>query len=435
MLTVFAPSFDIWDEGNVKPGRQSSILPLMRQTKPVIVITGAYFGKHDSLTFAGKGVDTRTGRILFAFDSVSAKDLGDAVERVRQSVMSGIATNVDPALAVWAGNQGKPPVKFTAYREFADGMVAFVNGNTRKVNDSDASGFDSARAHLANAFRLDSTYATAALWWFWSRHNAGDRRGADSVLALLAPRTNGMTPYERTLYRYEVALMHGTPEERFRLDSALVRFAPASEFLYCLGRDAIQAGHPSDALHVLESLDATYAWMKFMAPDPGFRVRALVQLARYERAIAAARQTHTTSPRDLTSIFPEIDALAALGRIDEIEGAVAQAVTRTDSLDPRLPNLMLYAGLRLEAAGRSQAARQLFARALNLYTQRPVSDQMVFGRGRSLYYLDRWDEARNAFAQLVQPSSVTTPYDFRAAMFLGSIAARQGDTSEVERIR
>jgi tetratricopeptide (TPR) repeat protein len=244
-----------------------------------------------------------------------------------------------------------------------------------------------------------------------------------------------MPPYERTLYRYEVALMHGTPEERFRLDSALVRFAPASEFLYCLGRDAIQAGHPSDALHVLESLDATYAWMKFMAPDPGFRVRALVQLARYERAIAAARQTHTTSPRDLTSIFPEIDALAALGRIDEIEGAVAQAVTRTDSLDPRLPNLMLYAGLRLEAAGRSQAARQLFARALNLYTQRPVSDQMVFGRGRSLYYLDRWDEARNAFAQLVQPSSVTTPYDFRAAMFLGSIAARQGDTSEVERMR
>ena len=186
---------------------------------------------------------------------------------------------------------------------------------------------------------------------------------------------------------------------------------------------------------MLESLDETYAWMRFMRPEPGFRVRAYVQLDEYERAIGAARQAHSNSPRDLTSSFPEIDALAALGRVDEIQTVVDQAVARTDSLAPRLLNLMLYAGLRLETVGRWEDARKLFARALDLYGRAPAGDPTLFGRARSLYYLERWDEARRAFAQLIHSTSGSTHYDWQAALFLGSIAARHGDTSEVARIR
>jgi len=436
IVDVSDPSFDIWDSRNARPDRPSAIAALVRLTKPKIVISGAYFGKRGSLTFTGKAVDTRSGTILFAFDSVSGDELPDAVDRVRQRVMSGVGTKVDPRLTAWAGNQGRPPMKFAAYLEFAAGMTAFVDGNGRRISGRAAAGaFDSARIHLENAFRLDSTYAPAGLWLFWAHSNVGDRAAADSILSILAPHESAMTPYERTLYRYEAALMRGTPDERFRLDSALVKYAPASEYRYCMGRDAVQAGHPREALEVLGSLDETYAWMRFMPPEPGFRVRAYVQLDEYERAIGAARQAHTASPHDITSSFPEIDALAALGRVAEIHTVVDQAIARTDSLDPRVLNLMLYAGLRLETAGQPQPARQLFARALNLFARAPAGDAALFARARSLYYLERWDEAHEAFTQLIGSSSGRTPYDWQAAIFLGSMAARRGDAAEVARIR
>jgi len=106
------------------------------------------------------------------------------------------------------------------------------------------------------------------------RENVGDRFGADSVLRILAPHRASMSAYERALYDYNVAVVRGTPEERFQLDEKLVSFAPNSEFLFCRARDALESGHPADAMSVLERLDDNYSWMRLMAPPLGFRVRA-----------------------------------------------------------------------------------------------------------------------------------------------------------------
>jgi tetratricopeptide (TPR) repeat protein len=440
MLDVDYPSFDFWDPRNAGPGRSSTSNELVRHRSAGILISGAYYKKGDALTFMGQAVETKSGSILFAFDSVTGNELEDVMDRVRQRVISGIAIHVDTTLRAWAGDQGKPPMKFAAYREFADGMTAFVSGIAeQKESTRGTIGFASAREHLEQAFRLDSTYYIAALWWFWSRYNTGDRLGADSVLRMLASRSRAMAPYERALYDYEDALMHGTPEERYRLDERLVSFAPASEFRYCLARDAVQAGHPGRALDVLESLDPRYSWMKLMQPAPGFRVRALVQLGEHKRAIAASAQNNKDSPNDLTSEFPAIDALSALDRVDEVEEVVKRATDRVGPLASNLPNLLLYAGLRLQAADRTERAERLFASALALYSDGPTTsaehDPMVFGRGRSLYYLGKWEEAREAFEQLTNRPLGSAPYDWRALTFLGSLAARRKDSVEVERIR
>ena len=132
LVDVSDPSFDFWDSRNAR-GQGSSITALLRLKKPQIVISGEYIGERGSLTFAGKAVDTRSGNILFAFDSVSGKEWRDAVDGVRQRVMAGIGTKVDPRMTAWAGSKGQPPMKFTAYLEFAAGMTAFVDGIARKL--------------------------------------------------------------------------------------------------------------------------------------------------------------------------------------------------------------------------------------------------------------------------------------------------------------
>jgi tetratricopeptide (TPR) repeat protein len=100
---------------------------------------------------------------------------------------------------------------------------------------------------------------------------------------------------------------------------------------------------------------------------------------------------------------------------------------------------MLYAGLQLQVAGRAERAHALFERALYAYSDERASgiahDVILFGLARSLYYLERWGEARAAFEQLAGAPSNSSPNSRRALVFLGSLAARRGDSAEVSRIR
>jgi tetratricopeptide (TPR) repeat protein len=299
--------------------------------------------------------------------------------------------------------------------------------------------FSLAQSHLGRAFRLDSTYYIAALWWIFARENRGDLAGADSLIRSLERRRGSMSRYEQTLFEYIVADAHGTPDQRYQIDKKLVVFGPASEYRYCLIRDAVEAGRPQDALRESETLDDSYSWMRLMRGIPSFRIRAFAQLRQFDRALATATQAWKDLPGDLSPVYPEIDALAAMGRLDEIERVVAGSASAPGVNDADGGNLMLYAGLRLEAAGRSERARRLFARALASYMSETPSaagpEVILFGRARALYYLERWDEARGLFDTLAAVPPGTSRYDRKAVSYLGSLAARRGDTAEVSRMR
>ena len=443
LFDVRDPSFDVWQPENARPVNRMSEAAL-RKTDATIVVRAAYYKEGDSLRFMGEGVEVETRRVIFAFDSVwaSRAALADAAERLRQRVMSAIATHVDSALTPWAGNKGAPPVRFNAYQQFADGMTDFVSAIVEQIRgntEGEVRLFNSARDHLTQAVQLDSTYSIAALWLFWSRYNVGDHAGADSVLNALKRRDAPMSQYERLLYRYNYALLHGTPEDRYQADIGLVRSAPTSEFRFCLIRDALESNHPDVALKELSSLDDGYSWMRFMPPPSGFRVRALVEQREYRRAVQAARTIHDNSPDDLTPAYAEIDALAALGRIDEIEPVVRRFQRPTGSGGQNSANLALYAGLRLQSAGRSDRAKILLRQALDTYKARidnhNASDADRFGQAQSLYYLEQWDSARAAFERIAAAPIGRLRYDKRALLFLGALAQRRRDSNEVSRLR
>jgi len=319
--------------------------------------------------------------------------------------------------------------------DFVGAIMAQIRGNA----PGEMRLFNSARDHLTQAVQLDSTYSIAALWLFWSRYNVGDYAGADSVLNAIKTRNTPMSPYERLLYDYNYALLHGTPEDRYRADIGLVKSAPASEFRLCLIRDALEANHPDVALKELDSLDNGYSWMRFMGPPSGFRVRALVERGEYTRAVQAARAIHDNSPDDLTSAYPEIDALAALGRIDQIEPVVHRFQRRAGSGGPNSASLTLYAGIHLQSAGRSDRAKVLFREAFDAYQARIdnhiASDADRFGQAQSLYYLEQWDSARASFERIAAAPIGRLRYDRRALLFLGSLAQRRRDSNEVSRLR
>jgi hypothetical protein len=90
--------------------------------------------------------------------------------------------------------------------------------------------------------------------------------------------------------------------------------------------------------------------------------------------------------------------LVALRRVDEIEQVVERYLGPNAAKDPTSANLMLYAGLHLHREGRVALAHALFVRALDVYSNERASgiapEEILFGLARSLYYLERWGEAR-----------------------------------------
>jgi tetratricopeptide (TPR) repeat protein len=248
-----------------------------------------------------------------------------------------------------------------------------------------------------------------------------------------------MSPYEQTLYDYVVAFSSGTPEQRYQIDRKLVAFAPASEYRFCLIRDAVEAGHPQEALRESQTLDESYSWMQLMRGIPSFRVRAFIQLREFDHALATAAQAQKDLPGDLSPVYPEIDALAATGRLNDIEPLVVNSAAVPGVNESDGANLMLYAGLRLEAARRTEGARRLFRRALESYASESPDaagrEVILLGKARALYYLERWDAARQLFDTLAMVRPGTSRYDRKAVIYLGSLAARRRDTAEVSRLR
>jgi hypothetical protein len=80
-------AFDFWQLDNAQPANRANTAALLRQTGATIIIMGAYYTDGDSVRVSGKGIETKTGRLIFAFDSVKVgRGEGlDALERVRRA--------------------------------------------------------------------------------------------------------------------------------------------------------------------------------------------------------------------------------------------------------------------------------------------------------------------------------------------------------------
>ena len=142
---------------------------------------------------------------------------------------------------------------------------------------------------------------------------------------------------------------------------------------------------------------------------------------------------------DLSHVYPEIDALVALGRLDDIDPLVRRSTQRPARSWVSPGGVMLYAELRLQSAGRESAAQGLFEQALRWYDSDAVSalppDATALPLARSFYYLERWDEARARFQRLRSGPMGSSRYDGTALGYLAFRAARCGDLAELSRLR
>ncbi len=155
---------------------------------------------------------------------------------------------------------------------------------------------------------------------------------------------------------------------------------------------------------------------------------ALYRLERFEEA--AAHLAGTTDGRDTEEVYRS--ALLALGDVafQRSEWKTAEKHLTdylAQGLDaPAADDAILKLGLALQRQERNEEALRVFDRLIDRFDESPHRLQAVFERGQVLVTLQRPDEAKNAFQEVLEQGedSRFAPY---ALNHLANLATREGD--------
>jgi tetratricopeptide (TPR) repeat protein len=190
-------------------------------------------------------------------------------------------------------------------------------------------------------------------------------------------------------------------------------------------RFAMRVNLPGAAL---AATDRYYPYLEWRRDEAHFywlyRAEALHRLGDFDEELAETRRGRDMYPSRLDLLIPEVRALAALGRVEEVWNRVLQARALPNSHD----SVALVAGTELRAHGYLDASRDIFHRAAEWLAAAPpgeaLDSKQRFYLARALYGAERWAEAQEVAKTLLAES----PADPSVLAMVGLTGARLGDS-------
>lgn len=347
------------------PDRRARLERIAREHGTGTLVWGNVYRRGDSLYLQAHVTNAGDHRVIASLEPVAAS--ADApvpgLERLRDRVMTALATRTDPRLARWQDSASRPPT-FAAYEEFVEGLGLVTNVYGHRHRDRRET-LQEAAERFREAAALDSAFTMATLWEAMALGNARRLDEVDAILAEVDRRRERLAPLDRAFLDYQLGRARewagdGDPMEKLRAARRLVEIAPNSEYLKLAGSAALQAGRPAEAIRHYERADPESGWLRGWTPYWSRFADALHRVGDHERMLEVARQGRALYPEDQQILRREMRALAALGRTEELDAAIDEL----ESLDDRFgATTLAYAAEELEAHGRDHLASRLWARA------------------------------------------------------------------------
>jgi tetratricopeptide (TPR) repeat protein/TolB-like protein len=410
---------------------------LAEATGAGLVVSGAVYLQGRTLQLRAAITDAVAARPLYAVEPARGPrdDAMPMVDAVRQRVVNAIAAHcLHPEFDLLV-EETRPPA-FAAQTEFATGWQLMGSLPAE------------AASHFTRALELDPGFASARYGLMAALNNQGDIAAAEAQLDLLGKEPTRLTPVLRR--RIDVARANSVAryEEARSAVIDVSTLAPRDVFFGSFYRGLLDlwTNRPREAVEALSRPVVWRPYVRAASPIGALCVLGLTgglhQLGDHERELAEARRGRHVYPDLLNMRAFEVRALAALGRLAEVDTSVDEVL----AMPPRwgypscciprgTPGLvMLDAAEELRAHGHRQASLKLASRAVEWHRTRPegdaIQEETRAQLGRSLYQAERWDDARAVFAMLAAEHPENFDYQAR----LGVIAARKGDRGEAKRI-
>ncbi len=313
--------------------------------------------------------------------------------------------------------QDIPEMSAEAAAAFADGMAKYTAADSPGAAEA-----------FARAYEIDPSFAVAAFfeglnWW-----NAGDAERAREAYARAAAGRERMSLYYQHRLDAQIASINGDRRTYLEENRRAARLAPGSKAVYNVAQGATAFRRPREALDALTSLDPDRAPMKGWPSYWTVLHSAQHQLGSYEAELASAREARRLFPTLPALFYDEAEALAALGREEELE-AVVEAF---EALDAPFDIFLVSIATEAEAHGHPATARRLLDRAMEVYAAMPEELAAQNGprnwKGIAHYSRGEVEEADAVFRALVADN----PENDAWRAWVGLIAAERGDSDAAE---
>ena len=228
--------------------------------------------------------------------------------------------------------------------------------------------------------------------------------------------------------RYEFEYYGAIAQDRMRAYQTMRRAADlAPDRLPDLAGAALSVGRYRETVEILERPDlplgfGVYPW--------SWLCIALHFLGEHERELEAARQSRRENPGHRFFMVFEINALAALGRMDELEATLNESLATGRTTEGTAPMGWLEAGLELLWHGYEEEGRAVLERVIaHVLGEPPETHDQDLIAG-SLLAVGRFEEARALYEQFVAEE----PENDEALAFLAMAAAGLGDRETALRV-
>ena len=403
---------------------------LAEETGAGTVVWGNYYRDGDSLRFEAQVTDVASGRVIRTVEPANGRlaSPAEVIDRLRQRVVASLAVIADTANSGWA-SPDEPP-SYEAYQETVRGVSAYFRSDTAD-----------AFRHLRRAVALDSTYVTPVIVLAYTHDIYRQWDQVDSLVRRAERYRARFVPAEQAWLDLLNADLRGDLSASLRAAQELLRLSPGSaEYAVLVALTAVYQNRPPEALTALSRLDPHRGALLGPA-GPWYWVHltnARHEHGSYGPELEDARRGMRQFPEALLVAYCELRALAAVGRLNDLE---TRRRAFASSARPDLLNRveLLVAG-EVRAHGYRTQAIQLAdhlvsrLRSTGVDTLAPKSagdrtaGQVVLAR--ALYLAEHWGEAQTVYTALARQDSSSATYQGA----LGAIAARQGNRSEAERI-
>ena len=394
------------------------LLRLGQATRSALVVAGTYDLRGDQLEVQARVVDPWQGNVLYTAAPVRCPraDPVAALEPLRQYVTGAVVWRSDRnQRATWNGFH---PPRYDALAEFRLGQA--TNDDASQV------------AHWEKAASLDPEFCMPQLSRVYALFFSDRFEETAKELAPLEANVGRMMSGEQLSVRLCRALLDGR-----RLDTLATLHEMAAlsgfpeEFDLDIGAQEMMLNRPAEAIRDLSISQAVAeAEQNSVNTFPaGLLAQAYHMNRDYEGQLKLAREAQRRFPGRLLFYSFEAQALAALGRLDEVE-KVIQACEAMPAQGGSPAHVMITVGAELRAHGHREAALKMAERGAAWFQTHPDTANCQRCLLWALPQTERWADVKATADALLAKN----PDDIGIRGAVGKVAARLGDVAQARRI-
>jgi DNA-binding SARP family transcriptional activator/TolB-like protein len=388
-----------------------------------LVIAGSFAARDDSLAVHAQILDARDSRVVWSLTAGGPADEPSSVlEELLSRVIGGVASFHDPSLTAWTARATRPPL-YAAYREFLEGLESREIAEDRHRS----------RQHFERAAALDSDFVLPRLWLtaILSCSTCPATAGrADSIARELFASRQDLGEFDRHVLTALRAWLGGHNRSSLELWRRVLSIAPNSEWATTAGMVAVASNRPEEAVEILTAADLDAPWLAYWPSYWRYLTEAYHLLGEFEAALESAREAKGRHPGSTWPLMYEIQALAALGRVDQVRNLIDVELPARGEPGPSRGYVIGVAGAELRAHGHREGGAFL-NEAVQWFLDRPQDTprwRLLYAQ--ALWAAGRWAEARPILEGLAEEQPDSWP--MRA--LVGLAAAETGNRQTALRV-